>query len=91
VVRFLNNPAIAPYLAVANVTVSGRMFVRLNFLFLQTGGPDGTTLQIGQPVPVAQVMLPGTGGQRLGTPPAGITLGITSLTPLRIYFGPPHW
>ena len=25
VVRFVNNPAIAPYLTVANVTVSGRM------------------------------------------------------------------
>ena len=56
--------------------------MRLNFLFLESSGPEtASTIQIGTPIPVAQVMLPGTGGENLGTPPAGITLGITALTP----------
>jgi hypothetical protein len=66
-VKFLNNPAIAPFLAVANVTDQYGFLITSNFLFLESDGVT-STIQIGTPNPVAEVAL---------APTANPTLGIT--------------
>ena len=78
-VKFLNNPAIAPFLAVANVTASD-VFVSYYFIQLQTG-PQGTVISFFTPIPVAQVAL-----ATAYLP----TLGITAFTP-RWRFWPIPW
>jgi hypothetical protein len=70
-VKFLNNPAIAPFLAVANVTASG-VFVSYYFIQLETGGPKGAVISFFTPIPVVQVAL-----STAYVP----TLGITAFTP----------
>lgn len=69
-VKFLNNPAIAPFLAVAYITASD-LFVSFYFIQVDTGLPQ-TVVQFFTPIPVAQVALPTT-----YIP----TLGITAFTP----------
>ena len=70
-VKFLNNPAIAPFLAVANVIASG-VFVSFYFLQVETGTLQGTVVSFFTPIPVAQVAL-----STAYVP----TLGITAFTP----------
>jgi hypothetical protein len=65
--KFLNNPAVAPFLAVANVTAEQGYLVTANFLVLQTGELT-STLTIATPNPVAKVAL---------APTLNPTLGIT--------------
>ncbi len=79
-VKFMHNPAIAPFLAVANVTGSG---VSVSFYTIQveTGLPQGTVVSFFTPNPVATVALPAS-----YVP----TLGITAFTPLR-WFWPLPW
>ena len=72
VVKFLNNPAIAPFLAVANVIASG-VFVYFYFLQVETGTLHGTVVSFFTPIPVAQVAL-----STAYLP----TLGITAFTPV---------
>jgi LVIVD repeat-containing protein len=69
--KFLNDPAIAPFLAVANVTASG-VFVSYYFIELETGLPQGSVISFFKPIPVAQVAL-----AKAYVP----TLGITAFTP----------
>ena len=73
--KFLNNPAEAPFLAVANVTNEQGYWISSNLLFLTTGNSTG--IQIGTPIPTIQVML---------APTLNPTLGITAFTP-----PPPPW
>ncbi len=70
-VKFLNNPAIAPFLAVANVTESA-VYVSYYVLQLETATPKGSVVSFFTPVPVVQV------GLATGYVP---TLGITAFTP----------
>lgn len=70
-VRFLNNPAIAPYLAVANLAAEQGFFVTCNFLFLESDGINAT-IHLGAPIPLAQVALASTDNP---------TLGITAFEP----------
>ena len=70
-VKFLNNPAIAPFLAVANVTASG-VFVSHYLLQLETGLPQGSVIEFFTPIPVVHVAL-----ATAYVP----TLGITAFTP----------
>ena len=79
-VKFLNNPAIAPFLAVANVTASG-VFVSNHFIQLETGLPKGSVISFFTPIPEVQVAL-----ATAYVP----TLGITAFTPRRI-FRPSPW
>jgi len=79
-VKFLNNPAIAPFLAVANVTAKG-VFVSYYFIQVETGGLEGTKILFFTPVPVAEVGLATT-----SVP----TLGITAFNP-RWRFWPFPW
>jgi hypothetical protein len=64
-VRFLNNPAIPPYLAAANVTSEHGFFVTCNFLFFESDGRHAT-IQLGKPIPVAKVALAATNNPTLG-------------------------
>jgi len=66
-VKFLNNPAMAPLLAVANVTTKRGFFITSNFLLPESDGHT-TTIQIGKPIPEAHVTL---------APTLNPTLGIT--------------
>jgi hypothetical protein len=75
-VKFLNNPAIAPFLAVANVTTSG-VFVSYYFIQVESGGPQGTKVSFFTPIPVIQVAL---------ATAYGPTLGITAFTPKRRFW-----
>jgi len=68
--KFLNNPAVAPFLAVANVTDQHGFLVTSNFLVLENNGHT-STLQIATPNPVAKVAL---------APTLNPTLGITGWT-----------
>jgi hypothetical protein len=70
-VKFLNNPAIAPFLTVANVIESG-VFVYFYFLQVETGGPK-TVVSFFTPILETQVAL------STGYLP---TLGITAFTPV---------
>jgi hypothetical protein len=70
-VKFLNNPAIAPFLAVAYINAKG-VFVSYYFIQVLTGGLEGTVVEFFTPIPVAQVAL------ARGYVP---TLGITAFTP----------
>ncbi len=79
-VKFLNNPAIAPFLAVANLTASG-VFVSSYLIQVETGGPQGPVISFFTPIPVAQVPLP-----TAYVPTLSITLGITAFTPRRRYW-----
>jgi len=63
-VRFLNNPAVAPFLAVANITSEG-FYVRSNFLVLESTGTS-TSISIAKPNPVAKVALAVTLNPSLG-------------------------
>jgi PEP-CTERM motif-containing protein len=45
-VKFLNNPAVAPFLAVANVIEGNKYYVNLDFLFLEGTGTNVAKLQI---------------------------------------------
>jgi hypothetical protein len=74
-VKFLNNPAVAPFLATANVTSEG-FFVRSNFLVLESTGTT-SSISIATPHPVAKVVLAAT---------LNPSLGITAFTP-----PPPPW
>jgi hypothetical protein len=65
--KFLNNPAVAPLLAVANVTDAHGFLVTSNFLVLESAG-DITTLQRATPIPIAKVAL---------APTLNPTIGIT--------------
>jgi hypothetical protein len=78
-VKFLNNPAEAPFLAVANVTSEG-FFVRSNFLVLESN-ESTSTIQIATPHPVATVALAATNP----------TLGITAFTLPTIHIPPGGW
>jgi hypothetical protein len=82
VVKFLNNPAIAPFLAVANVVSSG-VYVTQYFIQVETGLP-GTNVSFFTPIPEAKVALSTT-----DLP----TLGITAFTPRRRFwpFPIPGW
>jgi hypothetical protein len=75
-VKFMHNPAIAPFLAVANVTESG-VFVSFYLIQVETGLPQGTVVSFFTPNPVATVALPAS-----YVP----TLGITAFTPLRWFW-----
>ena len=89
-VRFLNNPADAPWLIAANVTAGGGLFVSVNLL----NGSTPTGLGFFEPAPFANVTLASTGApsfEGVGAPPLGITLGVTALDPLRIRFPFPHF
>ena len=77
VVKFLNNPAIAPFLAVANVTGKG-VYVSYYFINLETG-PSGTKILFFTPIPVVEVGL-ATATEYV------LTLGITEFTPRRIFW-----
>lgn len=55
-VKFLNNPAVAPFLAVADVNENG-VFVYFYILQVETGGDQGTVVEFFTPVPMAQVAL----------------------------------
>jgi hypothetical protein len=79
-VKFLNNPAIAPYLAVANLTESDGVFVSVYLIQVETGLPQ-TVISFVTPIPVAQVAAMTTEGYL--RPPLP-TLGITA-------FKPPGW
>jgi hypothetical protein len=68
--KFLNNPAVAPLLAVANVTNEQGFLVTSNFLVLESDGQT-STLQRATPIPVAKVGL---------APTLNPTLGITGWT-----------
>ena len=72
-VKFLNNPANAPSLAVANATASG-VSVSTYLIQVETGLSQGTVVSFFSPIPVAEVEL-ATG--------YAATLGITSFTPKR--------
>jgi hypothetical protein len=66
-VKFLNNPAVAPLLAVANVTDAHGFLVTANFLTLESDGQT-STIQIGTPIRVATAAL---------APTLNPTIGIT--------------
>jgi hypothetical protein len=68
--KFLNNPAVAPLLAVANVTNEQGFLVTSNFLVLESDERT-STIQIATPSPVAKVAL---------APTLNPTLGITGWT-----------
>jgi hypothetical protein len=55
-VKFLNNPAVAPFLTVADVNENG-VFVYLYMLQAETGGDQGTIVEFFTPIPMAQVAL----------------------------------
>ena len=74
--KFLNNPAIAPFLAVANVVASG-VFVSYYWIQVETGLSQGTKVSCFAPIPVAQLALETT-----YLP----TLGITAFTPRRRFW-----
>ena len=77
VMKFLNNPAIAPFLAVANVTENKKYYVNLDLLLLEgTGSPTVAKIQIMHPVLRTEVTL-----GSMQNP----TLGITAFEP------PPPW
>jgi hypothetical protein len=78
-VKFLNNPAIAPFLAVANVTAGG-ISISNHLIQVETGLSQGTVVSFFTPIPVAEVALPST-----YVP----TLGITAFTPVRRFPFPP--
>jgi hypothetical protein len=65
--KFLNNEAVPPLLAVANVTDAHGFLVTSNFLVIESNG-DSTTLQRSTPNPVAKVAL---------LPTLNPTIGIT--------------
>jgi hypothetical protein len=65
--KFLNNPAVAPFLAVANVTNEHGFLITSNFLVLESDGQT-STLQRATPNPVATAAL---------APTLNPTLGIT--------------
>lgn len=71
-VKFLNNPAIAPFLAVANLTAAG-IQVSYYFLETETDPPESSTVTYFTPVPTAEVT-------KLSTA-YPVTLGITAFTP----------
>jgi hypothetical protein len=75
VVKFLNNPAIAPFLAVANV-VAGGVYVTQYFTQIETGLP-GTNVSFFTPIPEAKLAL-----ATAYLP----TLGIAAFTPKRRFF-----
>jgi hypothetical protein len=82
-VKFLNNPAIAPFLAVANVTAYD---ASVSFYWIQVDTGSNTVVSFFSPIPVTKINLPTT-----SLP----TLGITAFTPkVRWRFWPfpfPGW
>ena len=76
VVKFLNNPAIAPVLAVANVTASG-VSISYYVIQVQLDPPESSTISFDTPNPVVQVAL----AQPQPTAYVLPTLGITAFTP----------
>jgi hypothetical protein len=83
-VKFLNNPAVAPLLAVANVTNEGffvtEYFIQVEQVAADHGGLTNS-ISLATPNPVAQVAL---------KPTLNPTLGITAFT-IKPVFPPPHW
>jgi hypothetical protein len=83
-VKFLNNPAVAPFLAVANVT-NDAFFVTAYFIQSEEAvAPDGALtniVSVSTPNPVAQVALKAT---------LRPTLGITAFT-IKPILPPPHF
>ena len=76
-VKFLNNPAIAPFLALANVTEGNKYYVNLDLFLLEgTDSPNVAKLQIMHPVLKKEVTL-----GSMENP----TLGVTAFEP------PPPW
>ena len=88
--RFLNNPADAPWLIAANVTAGGGLFREREPADRQHA--DGA--RVLRAAPFANVTLASTGApsfEGVGAPPLGIALGVTALDPLRIRFPFPHF
>jgi LVIVD repeat len=83
-VKFLNNPAVAPLLAVANVTNEGffvtEYFIQVEQIPANDGGLTNS-LSLATPNPVAKVAL---------NPTLSPTLGITGFT-IKLIIPPPHW